>query len=588
MNENEVCFNGVSICRGIAIGKPFFFTLVEDKVPEFTIPKKDIDKEITRYKKAVSSSRKDVKLLQKKLKNENIDEGAAILDAHIQIMQDPLLTIQIEEEICASRKNAEYVLQSIIEKFQKKFLNLGDPFFRDRFNDIEDIYRRIMGYLRKSVRVSLADIPENSIVFSYKLNATDTAEANVAYVNAFVTTCGGTTSHAAIVANAKGIPYVTNINFDHMIESKKNGVVIVDGRCGDVLFNPDDITIKKYKKLQEKLALQVDMLTKTNSYPPETIDGHSITLSANIDMVEDVDTLSNWGAQGIGLFRSEYIFINNSTFPSEDEQYEIYKKIVEKMSGMPTVIRTFDFGGDKFSMKEEIPLDVNPFLGCRSIRYLLKERDIFKAQIRAILRAGELGEVKIMFPMISSLVEFLEAKEIVMEAKDELKQKGFNIDDNVQVGCRIEVPSAAITADLLAKACDFLSIGTNDLVQYSLAVDRQSHSQCGLFAPTDPSILRLINLVVCEANNYRKPLNVCGEMAADPRFIPLLLGLGVNELSVAPRFIPVIKRAIRNTSIVEAKHLAMRALNMISAKDIFNLLSEEYQKSFPDDELYNF
>ncbi len=587
VREQQVCLQGAPICRGIAIGKPFFFTLIEDSVPEFTIPKKDIEEEIERYRKAVERSRDDIKKLQKKLKKEKILEGAAILDAHIQMMQDPLLTQHIEEEIKRSFKNAEFVFHTFVSQYQKKFQTLADPFFRERFKDIQDISHRIMGYLRDSVSVSLADIPENSIVFSDDLTAFDTAEANVSSVKAFVTQKGSATSHAAIVAKAKGIPYVTDIALESLLELDQDGQVIVDGRTGDIIFHPTDETLEAYKGLKVELDRQLNVWGERESLPAETIDGYRIKLSSNIDMAEDLDIFHEYGGEGVGLFRSEYMFLSNDSFPTEAEQYSFYLRLVEKMRGLPIVIRTFDFGGDKLMLNPYFPAEGNSFIGCRAIRYLLKERDIFKSQIRAILRASRSGDVRIMFPMISTLAELIEAKELLNEAYEELEKEGIEDIPQVKIGSMIEVPSAAIVADLLAKECDFLSIGTNDLVQYSLAVDRRNHSPNQVHASTDPSVLRMIKLVVSEANHQGIPVTVCGEIAADPRFTALLLGLGVHELSVAPRYLPTIRQAVRSSCIVEACALAEKALMLSNAKDIQDLLSEEYMRNSPDDQLYN-
>lgn len=577
--RREIHVKGVPICPGIAIGEPYFLTLPDDDIRESRIPLKDVEGEITRFLEAIARSKEDVQRLQRKLKKEHVLEGAAILDAHLQVMQDPLLTELIEKEIRKTRKNAEFVFASLIHQYEKKFRSLPDPYFRDRFRDIEDVSRRVMGHLREKVRRSLEEVAVDSIVFAAELTASDVAEANVGRVGAFVTASGGATSHAAIVAKAKGIPYVTDIDIDAFVGARKSSSVIVDGKAGTVIFNPTQLTLKGYRKQQEELASQEDLLKGTRALSAETIDGYNVLLSANIDMIDELETFHQHGGHGVGLFRSEYIFISNDTFPTEEEQYQIYQRLVKKMKGLPIVIRTFDFGGDKLTLNPNIPYQGNPFLGSREIRYMLKERDLFKAQLRAILRASRYGDVSIMFPMISALSELLEAKEILEEARAELRKRRLNVPDVVRVGCMIEVPSAAIIADLLAKACDFLSIGTNDLVQYSLAVDRRSHSVSDRYAPTDPSVLRMMKLVVCEANQQGIPVTVCGEIAADPRFTQLLLGLGVHELSVSPRYIPVVKRAIRNTCIVEASHLAERALSLTNSRDVLNLLTESYRTS---------
>ena len=587
VKTQELYLKGTPICRGIAIGKAFFFTFIEDEIPEFSIQNTDVESEIQRYRHAVHRGREDILRLQKQLEHEKILEGAAILDAHLQMMQDPLLTSNVEKEIRRSRKNAEFVFQTIIKEYQKRFSTMADPFFRERFKDVQDISRRVLGYLRESVRVSLADIPPDSIIFARELSAADVAEANACSVAAFVAESGGTTSHAAIVAKAKGIPLVTSVHFES-IESFQQNTVIVDGRTGDVILHPTSETLAKYMLLKDQLGNHLDNLHKIGAVEAETYDGYKMRLSANIEMANELDLLHKYGGNGVGLFRSEYIFLSNENFPTEEEQFTIYKRIVEKMKGLPIVIRTFDLGGDKYMPSQHIPQENNPFLGCRAIRFLLRERDIFKAQLRAILRASAFGDVSVMFPMVSALSELVEAKSLIKEVQEELELSGEAKFKPIRIGCMIEVPSAAIIADLLAKECDFLSIGTNDLVQYSLAVDRGNHAMSGLYTPTHPSVIRLIKLVVSEANHQGIPVTVCGEIAADPRFTPLLLGLGIHELSVASRYIPIVKNAIRNTSIVRASKLAEKALSLATAFEIQELLSQEYRQNVPEDHFYNY
>ncbi|MGA8165384.1 MAG: phosphoenolpyruvate--protein phosphotransferase [Waddliaceae bacterium] len=586
-NSNEMRLKGIPICRGVAIGKLYFFTFDEGEVPEFTIPSKKVDEEVSRYINAITRSKDDLKRLQKKLKREHILEGAAILDAHIEMMQDPLLTTDIEEEIRKTRKNAEFVFQAIIKKCQKRFQSISDPYFRERFNDIQDIAQRVMGYLRKNVRTRLWKIPQNSVVFSTELTASCIAEANVSFVDAFVTATGGVMSHAAIVAKAKGIPYVTDINFEHLSHINEQNFVIVDGRKGEVIINPNQETLNAYLLIKRQWHTHIHTLQENRSLSSETKDGHKIKLFANVDMESELDTIHEQGGQGIGLFRSEYIFLSNDSFPSEEEQFGIYRRIAEKMNNLPVVIRTFDFGGDKLMLNHAMSLDGNPFLGCRAIRYLLRERDIFKSQLRAILRASAYGNLSVMFPMISQLSELVEAKEILFEARQELEKRSVDLAETMRIGCMIEVPSAAIMTDLLAKECDFLAIGTNDLVQYLRAVPRGYYSTSGFYASTDPSVIRMIQHVVKEANNLHLPVAVCGEIAADPRFTPLLIGLGIHELSVACRYIPLIKRTIRALSMAYVYRLTQEISAMSNAHDIFELLHQEYRRANPEDQFYH-
>jgi phosphotransferase system enzyme I (PtsI) len=436
------------------------------------------------------------------------------------------------------------------------------------------------------MRVTLADIPRNSIVFAQELAPTDTAEAKSGCVSAFVTEVGGETSHAAIMAKAKGIPYVASVDFQ-AFDAHKSRSVIVDGRTGDIILSPSSETLSKYRELKKQLNFHIKGLEKESGLQAETIDGYKVRLSANVEMLNDLECLKDFGSEGVGLFRSEYIFLTCNDFPSEEEQFIAYRSIVESIKGFSVVIRTFDIGGDKFRDFEELRNEVNPFLGCRAIRFMLKEPEVFKCQLRAILRASAFGDVKILFPMISGLPELLEAKGLIEESKSELRSKGIPFSESVEIGCMIEIPSAAITCDLLAHECDFLSIGTNDLVQYSLAVDRGNQLMSYLYTPMHPCVIRLIKMVVSEGCRNGIPVSVCGEIAADPRFTSLLLGLGVRELSVAARFIPIVKNAIRNSSIVDSSHLAERVMTLPTDKEIQDLLTMEYQQSFPDDFLYN-
>jgi phosphotransferase system enzyme I (PtsI) len=342
--------------------------------------------------------------------------------------------------------------------------------------------------------------------------------------------------------------------------------------------------------LQNQLIAHFQKLEKAGDLKAETIDGYQVMLSANIEMIEEIEMLHQYGGNGVGLLRSEYMFATRESFPNEEEQFDVYSLIIEKMQGLPIVIRVFDLGGDKSIAGHPIPDEgeENPFLGCRAIRFLLKERAIFKTQLRAILRASVKGNVSIMFPMISGLDELLQAKVIVREAYEELEKEGVELKGFPRIGCMIEVPSAALVCDVLARESDFLSIGTNDLVQYALAVDRGNQSVNELYNPAHPAILRLIKLMICEANRHGIPVTICGEIAADPRFTPLLLGLGVRELSVSARYIPIIKNAVRNNYILSASHLVEKALTLSSASEIQELLNQEYLRAVPDDFFYNF
>ena len=579
--EQEVIVKGRPICRGIAIGKPFFLNRSDFTIFETQIAPAHMQREIERYRHALSRSKQDIKRLQKQLEMESVAEGILILEAQLEMLQDPLLTTEIEKEIKKNKKNVEFIFQQAILKYQERFKAINDAFFAERFQDLQDLSRRIFSYLNESGNLSLNDVPPNSIVCAQELTASDAASAQTFCVSAFVTEMGGITSHAAIVAKAKGIPCVTHISLQALKEYALQ-VMIVDGRTGKVILNPSKETLKEYELLRDCMQHQFKILEQIIKWPAQTFDGYSLRLCANLDMTHEIDLIHELGGQGIGLFRSEYIFLPKNEIPSEEEQFKIYQNLIERMKGLPVVIRTFDIGGDK-KISNSLFVNENPsFLSYRATRLLLKEQTLFKAQLRAILRASINQKASILFPMISTISELREAKRMLQECREEL-----NLFHPIRIGCMIEVPSAALIVDHFVKECDFLSIGTNDLAQYALAIDRSEQALHEFYEPTDPSILRMIKLVTSEANKAKIPVSICGEIASDPRFTALLLGLGVQELSVAPRYLPIIKNAIRRASIVNAVQLAEKALSMTTAQEVLEVMMNDYRKNFPDDLFYN-
>lgn len=583
--EEEIRLQGHGVSPGIAIGQFFFYAPVEEVrtgLPGRVLQRRQVPLEIARYREALEQSRLDISHLKERLECDHLLEGVGILEAQLHMMNDPLITREVEREIRSSCCTAEQVFCSTIHRCEERFRLLSDPALRERYGDIEDVARRVLRYLRSYERPSLADAPKGAVVFAQELVASDTAEALEGAVVAFVTEKGSITSHAAIVARAGNIPYVTHIEW-HVVPELQQGTVIVDGTSGQVIIHPNKETLAHYRRLRRHLIDRREGLQAVGQLKAETFDGQSVHLSANLEIDSDLDSLHRYGGCGVGLFRSEYLMLNGGSFPSEAEQFICYRRIVREMRGLPVVIRVFDVGGDKPSGRTETRRALNPYLGWRAIRFLLREPQIFQTQLRAILRASAYGDVGIMFPLVSGLQELLEAKHLLNEVRAQLIAEGVSIGSSVRIGCMIEVPSAAIIADLLAKECDFLSIGTNDLVQYSLAVDRGDPALSGHYTPTHPGILRLIKLVVSEANRWRIPVTVCGEVAADPRYTALLLGLGVHELSVSPRHIPTIKNAIRRVSIVSALRLADQALSLSTASDVLHLLTSDYSRLMPED-----
>lgn len=580
----EIVLRGLPISKGIGIGFPVFLVSNDDHVPDVSIPKKEIDVEIERYRKALDLSRQDVESLQKLSLNEGPPEIVSILGTHLEMMQDPLLTSVIEDRIRDMQRNIESIFHHIIEEYKLRFSTLQDQYFQERVRDIVDVSRRILGHLRPLERVKMGEMAHNSIILTHELVPSETVEANSSLVSAFVTSAGGITSHAAIIARAKGIPYVANVDIKQLKKIQVHSL-IVDGSEGLVILNPTHQTLKKYQEIQRGLQMDYKMLKSASHLKGETIDGYEVRIFANLENPKEIDQLIKAGAGGIGLFRSEYLFLSRKAFPTEEEQFEIYKKMVKSLKGRPLVIRVFDVGGDK---KVDLPPDhpdsiyftsigqeLNPALGCRAIRFLLLYPSILEAQLKAILRASYFGEIHILIPMISDLSEVRQVRKKVEEIQVEFKKKGIKSGKNVPIGCMIEVPSSAIMCDALADEVDFLSIGTNDLVQYVLAADRSNSHTSELYFSTHPSILRLIRMVVASATRARKPVILCGECAADPAMIPLLIGLGIREFSVAARHIPLVKHIIRKWRILEACRLAEGALEHPSAQELKEFLAIE-------------
>lgn len=564
---------GLSVSRGIAIGKPYLFSFHEMPLPEFSLTDDAIDREVERYYQALVEVSSQISEIQEKLLEEKLVEGAMIIDAQLEMLQDPLLTEEVERGIRKEKKNAESIFASIVRKTKNRFLSLRDPFFRERFKDIQDISHRVLSGLMKSLLVSLADFPKGAIVFSKELSLSLAAEADGKRVGGFVTEEGGTTSHAAIVLRGKGIPYVTGISLDKVEEAS---LAIIDAKVGEVILNPKPETVERYEHEKRRLELHLKKLINERELPVEAENGIKIALRANIDSPMEVPFAIEMGGDGVGLLRTEYLFRHFSAFDDRKEQVKVYKEMVEAIRGRPFIIRTFDFCQDKSHFSPRLNASFGSF--ARGFRAVLDERRVFRTQVAAILEATRWGDLKLLFPMVASLDELLEAKEIVKELKKEV-----GITKKVDIGCMIEVPSAAVIADHLAKECDFLSIGTNDLVQYTLALNRKEAGRKDLEITVDPSILRLIQYVVRQAKEQGARVSVCGEMAADPRSALLLVGLGVRELSCAPRMIPQVKAALRRVGLRETEELVNEVLSLGSGTKIGAVLREAYKRWMPDD-----
>ncbi|HSX38867.1 MAG TPA: phosphoenolpyruvate--protein phosphotransferase [Chlamydiales bacterium] len=582
--KEEFVLRGLPISKGIGIGCPVYFSPFDENVAESFISKKEVEEEIVRYRFALARSRRDVKKLQKTSLTEETPEIVAILETHLEIMQDPLLTTGIEEKIRIHQQKTETVFFHLIAEYKQRFQIIQDLYFQERVRDVIDVSRRILNHLKPLSKNRLSGMPHNSIILAHELVPSETIEANSTLVSAFVTSAGGVTSHAAIIARAKGIPYVANVDVK-TLKRMELTAIIVDGSEGLVIINPTPRTLKEYTELKRKLAENYKLLKSSIHFKAETIDGYEVRVFANLENPKEIDQLHQLGSSGVGLFRSEYLFLARRRLPTEEEQFEIYKKMARNLRGCPLVVRVFDIGGDKkpdfLPEKKDaeyflkIGNESNPALGCRAIRFLLRYPEILKTQLRALLRAGHYGEIQILLPMVSDLDEIRKVREIMKQVKSELEARKIQLEKEIPLGCMIEVPSSALMCDALAKEADFFSIGTNDLIQYVLAADRNNPNTSELYFSTHPSILRLIRMIVASAQAARKPVLICGECAADPAMIPVFIGLGIREFSVAARHIPLVKHTIRKWRILEACRLAERALDYASALELKAYLAQE-------------
>ncbi len=573
-STKEFCLQGAPVSDGIAIGTLFFLpSCVQESIIEIPIAQSHLELEVKRYYTALEKSKEDLLFLQFTLKKEQSQEALDIIETHIQMLQDPLMTDHVEEKIQSTKKNAEFVFSTVIREYEKKFSKIKDPFFQQRIVDVLDVSKRVLDHLAGNSRSAFFDIPQDAIVFTKELVPSHLAALQASRIGALVTQQGGGSSHAALIARAKGIPYVSNIDIN-TFQTFASAHIVIDGRTGDVIFHPTSATIDKYRQMKTQLKTTYQLLQQ-DLYPvTETIDGYPVHVYANIGSLCDLEEMHMYKPEAVGLFRSEYLFLEkNTVFLSEEEQFKSYEEIASKASGLSLVMRVFDIGGDKnpdaFLENEK---EANPVLGCRGIRFLLRHPTIFRTQLRAMMRAFQEEDIKILLPLVSDPHEIIEAKKIIASVLEELVNQGLVKERMYPIGCMIEVPSAVFLCDAIAKEVDFLSIGTNDLVQYTLGMDRSNPVIQDFFTPTHPSVIRMIKMVAMEAKRQKKSVTVCGEMASSPVIIPLLLGLGFHEFSCSPRHIPLVKRAVRRCMLLDAFKLAQRVLQMGSYQEISKVL----------------
>ena len=559
-DKTNIILTGVPASPGVAIGKVFLFEDDELVLTEKTIPKNKIKDEIIRLNQAIAKTKAELQENQAELSKMLGKNYAKIADAHMLILNDPMLnkdTVALINE----GNSAEFSIYKATEKITKAFDLIDDEYFRERKHDIVDVAKKLMRHLLGKQKKTLADLDSESIVVSKNLTPADTVSMREVMVRGFATDTGGKTSHTALVAQSLEIPAVVGLK--NITSQVSHGMsIIVDGSQGIVILNPSKETQENYKREHDIQAATQKNLEKLKDLPATTIDGKEVVLGANIENPDEVRSVLKHGANGIGLYRSEFMYLTRKTLPTEEEHFSNYSKVAKMMMPYEVIIRTIDLGGDKISKLGlmNIGQEANPFMGLRAIRLCLKYPDLFKTQLKGILRASVSGNVKIMYPMISQIEEIRQANDILNQAKIELRKEGKKFDENIQIGAMIEVPSVAVVADIIAKEVDFMSIGTNDLIQYTMAVDRVNEDVAFLYDPLHPAILRLLKIIIDAGHNAGKSVGMCGEMAGSPEFSIALLGLGLDEFSMSAIQIPKIKNVIRSVSMKEAKNLANELL----------------------------
>lgn len=566
--------NGIGVSPGIAIGKVCLLKKQEASLTGMLLRNDaDITAETEKFNNAVILSVHEVETMINNYDQSQDKEGLEILETHIELLTDPQISEDVTEKISKEKKNANDAVIEVIRDAVDLFKNMDDEYLSARAADVQDIGDRLLRNLNASNPSTIATYEVDTIVIAEDLTPSDTISMDTRHVAGFATQVGGRTSHAAIIARSRGIPAIVGCGIT-LTDIKDGDLLILDGQSGTIIINPDQNTVEQYRIKQENWQVQANLLRSLKDTPAATIDGVNIKLLANIGDANDMEQALGFGAEGSGLLRTELLFMGRGALPGEDEQFEFYKAVALKAKGKPVIVRTLDIGGDKQLPYFNFPAEQNPFLGYRAIRICLDRPDIFIVQLKAILRASAFGRLKIMFPMISNIQEVKAAKVILQQAKDELAKAGINFDKNIPVGIMIEIPSAAITADLLAKEVDFFSIGTNDLCQYTLAVDRMNEQIKDLYDPYNPGVLRLIAYVIEQGHKNNVEVGMCGELASDPKATLLLLGMGLTEFSMSAAAIPEIKNIIVSSNLTAATQLYKHVMELDNSTLITAYLQE--------------
>ena len=578
---NEIIIKGINASPGICIGKAYIVDKEGvDVVEKYYIrKKKKLQAETKRFKAAVKKAKDELRSIIESSPEEL--QQANILETHMALLKDKSLYGKTLKTIESEGVNAEWALKTVVSNLKSIFQNMTDNYLKERASDIVHVSDRIMHYLVGAKTENIAAIDKRVILVAQDLSPAQTSQINLERIMGFITDRGGKASHTGIIARALEIPAVVGLE-NATTQIKSEDLIIVDGNRGIVIIHPKEQTLVEYEERKIEYEEYKAVITRESHVEAVTTDGFRLEVMANIELPEEVISVRNYGGDGIGLYRTEFQYMNRPVFPGENELFERYKEVVEVMAPMPVTIRTLDINGDKALATSYADDEQNPVLGLRAIRYCLKNPDIFKTQLRAILRAAAFGNVRILFPMISAYFELKLAKRILEEAAESLEQEGLPYNRNIEIGIMIEVPSAVITADLMATEVDFFSIGTNDLIQYALAIDRGNKQVAHLYQPLDPAILRMIKHVADVSKENGIKVFMCGEMAGTPHHIPILLGMGIDELSMNPQSIPVVKRIIRSIKLEDTRKFTKEALKQNTAKKVFELVRDTFGDTLTD------
>lgn len=560
---------GIPASPGLACAKAFILKSHDVTVEKWAV--QDIAPEIQRFHEALEKSDQTLQSIRQKAFQEMGEDKAAIFDAHLMILKDPEIVKQTIQKMTDENTNAEFAYSEVTQQFVQMFESMDNAYLRERAADLKDVSKRVIYTLLNIEMVDISNLDGDTVIVSDDLTPSETASMDKEKVVGFLTNIGGKTSHTAIMARTLEIPAIVGLST--ITETIQNGdMVLMDGNTGQVMINPEEHQIVSFKKKINEYESYRETLKDFHGKPSMTKDGHPIELAGNIGSPDDIEGLKRNDAEGVGLFRTEFLYMNRDRFPTEEEQYEAYKKVLEEMAPKPVVIRTLDVGGDKALDYFDITEEMNPFLGYRAIRVCLDRRDIFRTQLRALLRASVYGKLRIMFPMISCVEELLEAKLVLKSVEEDLRAEGVDISTEIEIGMMIEIPSAAITSDLLAEHVDFFSIGTNDLIQYTCAVDRMNEKIAYLYNPYNPALIRLIKNVIENGHKAGIWVGMCGELAGDSTMIPLLLGLGLDEFSMSPLSILASRKQISLLSKTACESMAAEALEKKSSEELKRFL----------------